>query len=108
MKRKTETIICTISIMIAIWVMASWVDVVTHNGNKRYEYGKWNVFAMFAETETGCVVTDCQTEGAHYVVTIEDDKGNLWSYCDYDYRVKGTVVYPVWSGNEIVDIKGGN
>lgn len=101
-------IICFI---ILAWLLISWIDVATHNLNKGYEYGKWNIFTWFIKTETrNCVVTDCQPEGKHYVVTIEDSKGNLWSYYDFDYRKKGNVVVPIWSenGNEIIGIKGGN
>lgn len=109
MKRKIENTMYIICALIIAWIMVCWINVAIHNGCPTYDYPRWNMFTWFAdEPTTSYVVTDCEPEGAHYVVTIKDNKGNLWSYYDYDYKVNGTIVCPIWDGDKIIDIKGGN
>lgn len=43
-KRKIINTIYIICVIVLIWVAASFVDVVAHNGNKNPKYASWNVF----------------------------------------------------------------
>lgn len=113
MKRKTEIAAYIVCTTVLIWVLASWVDVVTHNGNENPKYGKWNVFVWVMDTETetnNCTVVACEPTNGNYRITIEDAKGNIWAYYDGDTREIGENIEPIWNGNgnEIIGIKGGN
>lgn len=35
-----------VSALLGVWVLASWVDVVTHNLNPNPIYQSWNLFAL--------------------------------------------------------------
>ena len=49
MKRKTEITVYIICTAVLIWVLASWIDVVAHNGNENPSYAVWNLWAWLAE-----------------------------------------------------------
>lgn len=108
---KREIIFYLICTLILIWVFASWIDVAIHNGNRNPKYGKWNVLVWVMETETennSCTVVACEPTNGNYRITIEDAKGNLWAYYDGDTREIGESIEPIWNGNEIIGINGGN
>ena len=38
--------VLVVSALLGVWVLASWVDVVTHNLNPNPIYQSWNLFAL--------------------------------------------------------------
>ena len=49
MKRISKMIgntVLVVSALLGVWVLASWVDVVTHNLNPNPIYQYWNLFAL--------------------------------------------------------------
>lgn len=113
MKRKITkaNVIYVICASILVWMIASWVDTIAHNGNENPQYASWNMFALLTTTETetdSCTVVSCVKANGNYRVTIEDSNGNLWAYYDSDSREIGEEITPVWNGNEIVGLKGEN
>ena len=39
-------VMLVVSALLSVWVLASWVDVVTHNLNPNPIYQSWNLFAL--------------------------------------------------------------
>ena len=38
--------VLVVSALLGVWLLASWVDVVTHNLNPNPIYQSWNLFAL--------------------------------------------------------------
>lgn len=114
MKRKITkaNVIYVICTLILVWMIASWVDTITHNGNENPQYASWNMFALLTTTETetdSCTVVACCDNGnGDYRITVEDKDGNLWAYYDSGSREIGEEITPIWDNNEIVGLKGDN
>lgn len=92
----------TLSIVVLLWIGKSTVDVWTG------DIGQGNFWLLLAnKTETDSVVTACvKSQGdRYYTVTVEDVKGNQWSYFDDEFKPVGTVLRVTWEGNKIVDAK---
>lgn len=49
-------------------------------------------------------VVECVAVDDCYEVTVEDSKGNLWSYYDSEGQRNGNLVRVTWNGDEIVDV----
>ena len=100
---KAKQVFCILCLILFTWIILSTLEIGFHNTDENYQYSKANCFEIILNhAENGTVtVVDCQKEFNYYIVTVEDSKGNLWSYYDYDYKYNGTEI-PYYY------IKGGN
>lgn len=101
-----------ICVAILLWLMASTIEVWTHNVKEAEEpYNKANAWAIVAEanahkTQTEMEVVDCQgVYSDDYEVTVEDSNGNLWAYIDTEPKEIGSTLTITMDGDEIVDAK---
>ena len=90
---KLNKMLNVVGIVLLLWVVISTMEVIFHNGNENYEYSKGNLWVIMTETTTETVtVVECVPEGNYYEVTVEDSKGNLWSYYDDEPQTMGAVL----------------
>ena len=48
MKVKVSDVLCVVSVLIALWFVASWADIALHNLTT-CEYAPWNVLVLLCK-----------------------------------------------------------
>ena len=102
-----EKIIYGIAIAMLIWIVASTLEVQLHNLDVDYVYNKANLWAILTTTETEMKVVDCEIDKPTdtWLVTVEDIKGNQYSYYDSDFQYNGWIKTVKLQGKVIIDAR---
>lgn len=102
-----EKIIYGIVIAMLVWVVLSTMEVQIHNLDVDYVYSKANIWAILTTTETEMKVVDCEIDKPTdtWLVTVEDIKGNQYSYYDSDFQYNGWIKTVKLQGKIIIDVK---
>jgi len=45
-------VVSAISLILFVWVFASFIDVNIHNGDMNYKYSSWNFFELASQMRT--------------------------------------------------------
>lgn len=96
-----------IVIVVLVWFVASTIEVQTHNLDSNYVYNKANIWAILTTTETEMKVVDCEIDKPTdtWLVTVEDIKGNQYSYYDSDFQYNGWIKTVKLQGKIIIDVE---
>lgn len=89
------------------WIVVSTIEVQIHNLDVDYVYSKANIWAILTTTETEMKVVDCEIDKPTdtWLVTVEDIKGNQYSYYDSDFQYNGWIKTVKLQGKIIIDVK---
>lgn len=101
MKAKIKVALYAICVILLAWIIVSTMEVMLYNGNENYEYSKANLYVVLtSESETTVTVVECVAVDNYYEVTVEDSKGNLWSYYDSEPKTMGTTLRESYAKGE--------
>lgn len=102
-----KKIIYPICIIIVLWFALSTTEVWIHSLDTGYVYNKANVWAIMSTTTTEMKVVNCEIDKPTdtWLVTVEDIKGNQYSYYDSEIQYNGWIKEITMQGVNIVDAK---
>lgn len=102
-----KKIIYPICIIIILWFALSTTEVWMHSLDTDYIYNKANVWAIMSTSTTEMKVVDCEIDKPTdtWLVTVEDIKGNQYSYYDSEIQYNGWIKTVTMQGNEIINVR---
>lgn len=56
MKKITKTVVGIICVLLLVWFVVSFIDIVLHNTTSGNSYGSWNVISQLFEKYSTCVL----------------------------------------------------
>lgn len=100
-------LIYPICIVIILWFALSTTEVWMHSLDTDYIYNKANIWAIMSTTTTEMKVVDCEIDKPTdtWLVTVEDIKGNQYSYYDSEIQYNGWIKTITMQGKNIIDVR---
>lgn len=99
--------IYVIGALLILWWGASTIEVWSHNYDSDYIYSKANVWAILTTHTTEMKVVGCEIDKPTdtWLVTVEDIKGNQYSYYDSEIQYNGWIKEVTMQGTKIIEVK---
>lgn len=100
-------LIYPICIVVILWFALSTTEVWIHSLDTDYVYNRANIWAIMSTYTTEMKVINCEIDKPTdtWLVTVEDIKGNQYSYYDSEIQYNGWIKEITMQGKNIVDVR---